>query len=69
MADRGPQAPAVLAPQAPEVLQQPAQPAQHMVHLNWSYLSLNSWENQKKMQRYICFEQMIGSTHINFKRL
>ena len=68
MADAGPQAPAVLASQTPQALQQPAQQAQHAPQLNWSFLSLSSWESQKKMQRHIYLEQMIGWTLINSKR-
>ena len=33
---------------------------QQHLHINWSILSQNSQENQKKMQGHIYFIQMIG---------
>ena len=62
--------PAPPGPPAPELPQQPLQPVQphvldqpvptqqiqHMAQLNWSHLSQNFQESQKKMQKYICLE-------------
>ena len=33
---------------------------QRHIHLNWSNLNKNFQENQKKMQRHICYGQMTG---------
>ena len=35
---------------------------QRHIHLNWSILSQNFWESQKKMQKHIYCVQMIGWT-------
>ena len=69
MAGAGLQAPAVPAPQAPQALQQPAQQAQHVPQLNWSHFKPEFQESQKKMQKHPYSEQMIGWTHINFRKV
>ena len=33
---------------------------QRHIHLNWSNFKQNFQENQKKMQKHICYIQMIG---------
>ena len=49
-------------PQAP---QQSAQPAQQVVHLNWSYLSQNFQENLRRMQKpiYFCTNDWMNAHH------
>ena len=84
MADAGPPAPPALqvtqAPQALQALEQPLQPPvpnqpiptqqmQHVPQLNWLHLNQNFQENQKKMQKHICLQQMVGLTHMHSQRV
>ena len=59
MAEPGPQAPNIPAPPAPQAQQQPTQ--QHNSHISIGHiLSQNFKGNQKKMQKHIYLELMIG---------
>ena len=61
MAEPGPQVPGIPATPPPpaqlglQAPQQLAQPAQQIVHLNWSHFKTEFLENLKKMQKLICF--------------
>ena len=56
-------------PEGPQAPQAQQQPAPHVPPLNWSHFKPKFQENQKKMQKHIYLEQMIGSTLIDFRKM